>query len=517
MTVSTTTNKSAQTGNGVTTLFGFPIPFIAASDLQVYVGGVLKALTTDYSISGSAPYPAGANITFVTAPINLAAVLIVRTRPYTQTLDLVPNDPLPADTVEQLLGDHMVMLIQQLKEITDRSFTLAITDVSGASLAIPTPVASQLLGWNSTATGLTNYAGTSSVLISGAMTPVVQAATLVLGRAALGAAGLADNNAFTGTNSFSNTNSFTGANSFSLSPTVPAPAQGDYSLKAVNSQYVTQNQAGGFINLFRNASGTAIQRGATYSITAATPTYSNDGWIVTSTGATVSGGQAGQITGALAPWGLYTNTLVGLTGLTYKQRIESNRCAGVNGKQVTVQFKLLQTTGSPLTPKLTVKHANAVDNWGATTTDVNAVSLQAVPSGVTTTVAYTFAASASSSNGLEITLDWGSLSLASQTVQMFDPDIRPTSGVTTGLNSSPPVAEIRPAAIELVECQRFYEQSVGLWTNNGGFFNTPFKVIKRATPSVTAAGVTVSNITTESFRTNVGSITDYGWIASAEL
>lgn len=200
MTVSTTTNKQSYTGNGVTTLFGFPIPFIAASDLLVYVGGVLKTLTTDYTISGSAPYPAGANVTFVAAPANLAAILIVRSRPYTQTLDLVANDPLPADTVEQLLGDHMVMLIQQLKEITDRSFSLPITDTSGASTTIPTPAASQFLGWNSAGTALQNYAGVAGIAISAAMTPVVQAATLALARTAMAVAGLADNNAFSGTN-----------------------------------------------------------------------------------------------------------------------------------------------------------------------------------------------------------------------------------------------------------------------------------------------------------------------------
>lgn len=163
MTVSTTTNKQSYTGNNVTVLFGFPIPFIAATDLQVYVNGVLKTLTTDYTISGSVPYPTGANVTFNVAPALAAAILIVRTRPYTQTLDLVPNDPLPADTVEQLLGDHMVMLIQQLKEITDRSFALAITDTSGASVVVPTPVASNFLGWNAAGNALQNYAAVSGV------------------------------------------------------------------------------------------------------------------------------------------------------------------------------------------------------------------------------------------------------------------------------------------------------------------------------------------------------------------
>lgn len=180
MTVSTTTNKSTATGNGVTTLFGFPIPFIAASDLQVYISGILKTLTTDYTISGSAPYTSGANVTFLTAPANGAVVLIVRVRPYTQTLDLVANDPLPADSVEQLLGDHQVMLIQQLKEITDRSLTLALTDTSGASLTLPTPVASQLLGWNAAANAIINYAGTTGVTVSSYWSSVISTASAVL-------------------------------------------------------------------------------------------------------------------------------------------------------------------------------------------------------------------------------------------------------------------------------------------------------------------------------------------------
>lgn len=153
MTVATTTTKADFTGNGVTTLFAFPYPFIAATDIIAYINGVP---TTAFAVSGSAPYPTGANITFTTAPTNGAVILLVRIRPFTQTLDLVPNDPLPADQVELLLGDHLVMLCQQLQEITSRSFALAITDTSGASTVIPTPIPNKALLWNSNGTALIN-------------------------------------------------------------------------------------------------------------------------------------------------------------------------------------------------------------------------------------------------------------------------------------------------------------------------------------------------------------------------
>ena len=157
MTVNTTTNKNTQTGNGVTTVFSFPYPFIAASDVQVYVNGVLKVLNTDYTIPVATSYPTGANVTFTVAPALNAVILMVRVRPFTQTLDLVANDPLPADQMELLFGDHIVMLCQQLNETLSRSFTLSVTDTSGASTTIPTPQALAFIGWNATATGLQNY------------------------------------------------------------------------------------------------------------------------------------------------------------------------------------------------------------------------------------------------------------------------------------------------------------------------------------------------------------------------
>ncbi len=192
MTVSTTVSKNAATGNGVTTLFAFPYPFIAATDLQVYVNGVLKTLTTDYTISGSAPYPSGANVTFLVAPANGTSIVIKRVRPFTQTLDLVENDPLPAEPVEQDF-DHLVMLAQQLSEALSRVPQLGTASLF-SNITIDDPVAGALVGWNVSATGLTNYFAASTALtpVSPYMATVLTQTSAALARAALGSTTIGD-------------------------------------------------------------------------------------------------------------------------------------------------------------------------------------------------------------------------------------------------------------------------------------------------------------------------------------
>lgn len=161
MTISSTTNRAAFTGNGVTTSFSFPYSVLLAADLKVYVDGVLKTLTTDYTLSGTAPYASGTNVQFLTAPASSASIVLLRDPPITQAVDLVENDSLPVeDSVEKPL-DKLTMICQRLAERITRALRLSDTDVSGASTELPTPAASKLLGWDSAGTALQNYASSS--------------------------------------------------------------------------------------------------------------------------------------------------------------------------------------------------------------------------------------------------------------------------------------------------------------------------------------------------------------------
>ena len=236
------------------------------------------------------------------------------------------------------------------------------------------------------------------------------------------------------------------------------------------------------MNKFRNGTMDIWQRGTSSMTVTTSGAYTADGWIVVPTGASCTAQQTTSNirTGALSTYSLLMTGASSVTDILVKQRIESFIAQQLEGQQVTVQAQVYNNTGASITPTITVKHANAADNWSASTTDVSAVSLQACANGAWTQVAYTFAASSSSGNGLEITFDFGNnFSTTGKSVQITELDIRPTPGVATGLNSSPPVPEMRPIQVELALCQRYFEASYdigtapGTVTTNGAAFLRP--------------------------------------------
>lgn len=160
MAISTTQNRAAYNGNGVTTAFSFPYAFQAQTDLKVIetviATGVqtTKALTTDYTISGTTDgqgfYPSGGTVTMLTAPASTIRLTIYRDPAATQTVDLVENDPLPAEVLESAY-DKAVMLIQRLKDVVGRS--LRQPEGDSADIAVlPAKVtrAGKLLQFNAT-------------------------------------------------------------------------------------------------------------------------------------------------------------------------------------------------------------------------------------------------------------------------------------------------------------------------------------------------------------------------------
>ncbi len=208
---------------------------------------------------------------------------------------------------------------------------------------------------------------------------------------------------------------------------------------------------GGFVNKFRNGTMDVWQRGTSgTSTTTAGPTTQTaaDGWYVVPTGANVTWNQVAgreptvyslKITGASS-----------VTDVLVKQRIESSIAAPLAGQIVTVQAQIYNSTGNTVTPTLTVKHAGSADNWSSPVTDVSAVSLQSTPNSQWTQVAYTFSANAASSNGLEISFDFGNnFSGSGQSIQITELDIRSTPGVATGVNNTPPAPELRPIGSEM--------------------------------------------------------------------
>lgn len=178
MTVSSELNRKEYAGNGATTSFATsPVVFFDSDELDVYVvttaTGVVDAtltLNTHYTVSGGSGSTGIVDLSGGSSPYGAPAagktLVIVRTLDITQEADFVNNDASDAEVAEDAL-DRLTMICQQLNATLDRSFTLADTDVSGASTTIPTPAATSLIGWNGAGTALQNY---STSVLSTALT-----------------------------------------------------------------------------------------------------------------------------------------------------------------------------------------------------------------------------------------------------------------------------------------------------------------------------------------------------------
>ncbi len=216
---------------------------------------------------------------------------------------------------------------------------------------------------------------------------------------------------------------------------------------------------GGLVNKWRNAPLDVWQRGTSMTVTTSGQ-YTADGHFVLPTGASVAVAQASGR--SLSVNSLKITGATSVTDVQLKQPIESYVAAALTSQVVTFQAQIYNNTGASITPTLSVKHPSAADNYGSSTTDISAVSLQSCANGAWTQVAYSWTASASSALGMEIVLDFGAnFSSSAKSVQIAEADLRVTPGVATGLNSSAPPPELRPIFAEMEFNQRYFATSYG--------------------------------------------------------
>lgn len=186
MTVNSSTARQQYNGNGVTTAFTVPFRFLDNTHLQVIrtsAAGVdtTLVLSTDYTVTGAGA--ATGTITMVTAPASGEKLTIVRSMPFSQQIDLVNGDPLPAETLEAGL-DARAMEAQQLKDSISRSLSLPTS--SSASAVLPEAIPLALLGWNATGDALQSFAGAAGSPVSSFMAPAVAAADATAAQTAIG-------------------------------------------------------------------------------------------------------------------------------------------------------------------------------------------------------------------------------------------------------------------------------------------------------------------------------------------
>lgn len=145
MTVSSTTTRVSYSGNGTTTTFAVPFYFLANTHLLVVLRAAssgaetVQALTTNYTVTG-AGVASGGTVTMLVAPAAGTTLVIARNATYTQEVDFLPNDRLPAESLE-LTADKSTMLSQQLEEITDRAVKFPLTDSTSLNSQLPSSAA----------------------------------------------------------------------------------------------------------------------------------------------------------------------------------------------------------------------------------------------------------------------------------------------------------------------------------------------------------------------------------------
>lgn len=128
MSLSSTTNRVAYSGNGSTTVFSFPYLFFANADLKVVTRvtatGVetVKTLDLDYTVTG-AENPSGGSVTFGSAPASGTTVTIYRDPSPVQDFDADVNDLGNGEEMELRLDKYMA-IAQRMDDRADRSLRL---------------------------------------------------------------------------------------------------------------------------------------------------------------------------------------------------------------------------------------------------------------------------------------------------------------------------------------------------------------------------------------------------------
>jgi len=131
MTVTSSTNKVSFNGDSSTTVFAYSFKIFDEDDLTVILRSstgteTTQTITTHYTVSGVGN-AGGGNVTMVTAPATGETLTILREQPLTQGLDLVPNDPFPAESMEEAL-DKLTFMVQTHSEELDRALKASKTN-----------------------------------------------------------------------------------------------------------------------------------------------------------------------------------------------------------------------------------------------------------------------------------------------------------------------------------------------------------------------------------------------------
>ena len=105
MTISTTIIKNSYSGNGSTSAFTYNFKITDDDDIQVIIRSstgteTVKSKGTHYTVAGVGNNSGTVTFTSGNIPASGETVVLRRSTPQTQAMDLIDNDPMSADTIE---------------------------------------------------------------------------------------------------------------------------------------------------------------------------------------------------------------------------------------------------------------------------------------------------------------------------------------------------------------------------------------------------------------------------------
>lgn len=213
MTITTSTNRVVQYGNGATTIWNYSFLIPDATEVVVQITdrttGVVTTLTTlQYSITGIGN-PSGGTVTYSPALTTNQSITITRILPVTQTVSLSNQGAFYPTVVEGSL-DYLTMVAQQLADSITRALQISpngvntidagnnriinvaapvattdaarIADVQAAQAtanAVPTPVLADVGKWLK-ATAVGSYAWTTISVLSSQISDATAAGIALL-------------------------------------------------------------------------------------------------------------------------------------------------------------------------------------------------------------------------------------------------------------------------------------------------------------------------------------------------
>ena len=120
---------SYSVASGVTqTSFAVPFEFFADADLNVYVNGVLKTLTTNYTVAGG-DGSTGTITMSVTGVSGGSSVVFTRSVPLERTSDFPTSGPFQIDALNTEL-DRLTAISADLQDQAARGLQLTDYDIS---------------------------------------------------------------------------------------------------------------------------------------------------------------------------------------------------------------------------------------------------------------------------------------------------------------------------------------------------------------------------------------------------